>query len=58
MTPSDCCNCEWLCQFKAGNTRSYFCRYTKCNKKEGDMRFGRIIRINKIKKCPNKKKAK
>ena len=54
MTPSDCCNCEWFCKFKSGKTRSYFCRYAKCNKKEGDMKFGKIIRIDKIKKCPRK----
>lgn len=55
MTPSDCCNCEWLCQFKAGKIHSFFCRYTKCDKKGGDMRWGRIIGINKIKKCPRKR---
>lgn len=58
MTPTDCWNCEWLCKFDAGKTHSFFCRYSKCNRKEGAMRFGRIIGINKIKKCPNKEKTK
>lgn len=54
MTPTDCWNCEWLCKFEAGKTHSYFCKYSKCNRKEGDMRWGRIIRIDKIRKCPRK----
>nr|DAL57429.1 MAG TPA_asm: hypothetical protein [Caudoviricetes sp.] len=55
MKVSDCAECRWLYVRKISpNLAEYFCTFAKFNHPVKDMRFGRIIRIDRIKKCKKK----
>lgn len=56
MKVTDCAECRWLYVRKISpNLAEYFCTFAKFNHPAKDMRVGRIIRIERIKKCKNRK---
>lgn len=52
MKVTDCAECQWLyVRMISPNCAEYFCTFAKFNHPAKDMRFGRIIRIDKVEKC-------
>lgn len=59
MKATDCAKCRWMyvrmyVRKISPNLAEYFCTFAKFNHSAKDMRIGRIIRIERIKKCKNR----